>query len=69
MTPRNAISALLANNWTEQMVAAEAGTTQPTINRIKHGASPSYEVGARLVELAAANGVFEPKRTRKEKAA
>lgn len=52
MTPSLAISRLLDAGWTETGLAEAVGSTQPTINRIKHGASPLYEVGAALVELA-----------------
>jgi hypothetical protein len=51
MDPKTAILALLANDWTETRIAQAVGTTQPTINRIKHGGDPGYERGARLVEL------------------
>lgn len=52
MTPATAIQTLLASGWTEAKIAAEVGTTQPTINRIKRGATPSYDVGAAVVALA-----------------
>jgi transcriptional regulator with XRE-family HTH domain len=52
MKPSDAIQRLLdSQEWTESRIAAEVGTSQPTVNRIKRGASPSYEVGAAIVAL------------------
>ena len=59
MNPAQAITALLERpDWTEVRIAVAVGTTQPTVNRIKRGASPSYQVGAALVALAAQEGLL-----------
>lgn len=55
MTPATAIQTLLASGWTEAKIATEVGATQPTINRIKRGAKPSYDVGVAIVALAEAS--------------
>ena len=53
MNPSQAIEALLGlPEWTEVRIAEAVGTTQPTINRIKRGASPAYQTGAAIVALA-----------------
>lgn len=55
MNPAQAIEALLLRpEWTESRIAEAVGTTQPTVNRIKKGASPAYQTGAALVALAIA---------------
>jgi len=54
MTPATAIQTLLASGWTEAKIAAEVGTTQPTINRIKRDAKPSWDVGVAVIALAEA---------------
>lgn len=60
MNPAQAITALLERaDWTEVRIAAAVGTTQPTVNRIKRGASPSYQVGTALVALAAHEGLLD----------
>lgn len=53
MTPSEAILALTDAGCTESAIAQAAGTSQPTINRIKHGADPGYELGNRIVRLRA----------------
>jgi transcriptional regulator with XRE-family HTH domain len=53
MNPQDAVKALIASGWTEQRIAAEAGTSQPTINRIKNGRHrASFDVGQALITLA-----------------
>lgn len=69
MKPADAVSHLLALGWTETDLADHAGTSQPTINRIKHGASPSYETGKALVDLAEEEGCASASRKRKRKTA
>lgn len=55
MTPTDAVLALLANGHTEASIAKAVETTQPTINRIRRGASqPNYALGKALVDLAEA---------------
>jgi predicted transcriptional regulator len=55
MTPTEAVLALLANGQTEASIAKAVETTQPTINRIRRGASqPNYALGKALVDLAEA---------------
>lgn len=51
MTPSQAIQSLLDAGCTEAGIAKAVGTSQPTINRIKKGSAPRYEVGARLMAL------------------
>lgn len=54
MNPQTAVLILTEAGWSEQRIAAEVGTSQPTINRIKAGRQrASYAVGVALVELAA----------------
>lgn len=54
MSPQDAVNKLAAAGWTEQRIASEAGTTQPTINRIKNGRQrASFDIGHSLVALAA----------------
>ncbi|WP_426269184.1 hypothetical protein ACN9MB_13235 [Dyella kyungheensis] len=53
MTPHDAVRALLEAGWVEVQVAEAVGTSQSTINRLKHGkvASVDYDTGSRLVQL------------------
>lgn len=51
MTPSNAITALISAGWTEAGIAEEVGTSQPTINRIRHGAQPRFQLGTDLLAL------------------
>lgn len=54
MSPQDAVNKLAAAGWTEQRIASEAGTTQPTINRIKNGRQrASFDIGQALLALAA----------------
>lgn len=52
--PRRAVRSLLAAQWTEARIAAACGTSQSTVNRLKHGKqkSVSYELGTALIRLA-----------------
>lgn len=52
MTPSKAIARLLATGRTESAIASLVGTTQSTINRIRHGRDPRWTLGQRLIELA-----------------
>jgi hypothetical protein len=52
MNPSDAISALIARGETEASIASAVGSSQPTINRIRHGQTPAYPLGRSLVELA-----------------
>lgn len=52
MQPSDAINALILAGWTEALIAAEVGTSQATINRIKHGSRPAYDTGRALIDLA-----------------
>lgn len=57
MTPSEAIDSLRTADWSEVAIAAElrangVQTTQSTVNRIRHGMQPSYEVGKALIDLA-----------------
>lgn len=53
MSPQDAVNKLAAAGWTEQRIATEAGTTQPTINRIKNGRQrASFDIGRALLALA-----------------
>lgn len=55
MSPSQAIEHLIAQGMTEQAIASKAGTTQSTVNRIRHGQQPSFDLGKSLVELAQQN--------------
>lgn len=52
--PRACVEKLIADGMTESEIAAAAGVSQPTINRIKTGKhkSTNFETGAALVRLA-----------------
>lgn len=52
MSPNDAIAKLAAAGWTESEIANAVGVAQSTINRIKRGARPNFEVGSALVALA-----------------
>lgn len=56
-TPQSIVERLISSGMTEAQVAnaltsAGVKVTQPTIHRIKHGASTSFEIGCALVRLA-----------------
>lgn len=51
-TPKEAVETLLERGWTEAAIAEEVGVTQPTINRIKTGTIPGWDVGRAIVDLA-----------------
>ena len=42
------IKALLDSGLTEKNIAEQVSTTQPTVNRIKRGGNPAYELGCRI---------------------
>ncbi len=44
----------MAAEWTESRIALACGTSQSTINRVKHGRqrSVSFELGSALIRLA-----------------
>ncbi len=55
MTPQEAVLALIDSGWSESRIAREAGTSQPTIHRIKRGAmsrGPSFAVSQAVIELS-----------------
>lgn len=52
MTPATAIQELIAGGMTEAEIGQKVGAHQSTINRIKNGQTPTWEVGAALVALA-----------------
>lgn len=56
-SPQSTVKLLIDSGMTESQIAAALtadgmSVTQPTIHRIKHGASTSYEIGCALVRLA-----------------
>jgi len=59
MTPAVAIQKLIAAGLTEIEIGQKVGAHQSTINRIKRGQTPAWEVGAALVRLAEATPVPE----------
>lgn len=66
MLPTDAVRTLIAKGETEESIAAKAFSSQPTINRLKHGRqNVGYELGRRLVDWAS-TGV-QPKRLKKAK--
>ncbi len=62
MKPIDAIVSLQEQGWTEAAIAEAVGTSQPTINRIKSGANPLFDLGMALVTLAASNKPKKAKR-------
>lgn len=62
MKPSEAIAALIERGLTEAAIAAQVGTTQSTINRIRRGQQPSYDLGKALIELHA-SGAAPPEST------
>lgn len=56
LSPQEAVQVLVAAEWSESRIARAAGTSQPTIHRLKRGLqkSVSFEVGTELVRLARA---------------
>lgn len=55
LSPHAAVQALVAAKWSESRIAKAAGTSQPTIHRLKRGTqrTVAFEVGAELIRLAA----------------
>lgn len=56
-TPQTIVERLISAGMTESQIAsaltsAGVSITQPTIHRIKHGASTSFEIGCALLRLA-----------------
>lgn len=45
------VCALISSGMTEKAVADSVGTTQPTIHRIKAGATCNYELGKRIEDF------------------
>lgn len=62
LTPHQAVAYLAEAGWSESRIAREAGTSQPTIHRLKHGKqlNVSFDVGLRLVRLAEAQIAVPP---------
>ena len=54
MNPAQAIEALRQGGMTEQVIAAAVGVNQSTVNRIRNGGSPGWQVGSVLVAMATA---------------
>jgi IS30 family transposase len=54
LSPQEAVQALVAAKWSESRIAKAAGTSQPTIHRLKRGSQKTvaFEVGAELIRLA-----------------
>ena len=54
LSPQEAVQALVAAKWSESRIAKAAGTSQPTIHRLKRGMqrTVAFEVGAELIRLA-----------------
>jgi hypothetical protein len=54
LSPQDAVQVLVAAKWSEARIAKAAGTSQPTIHRLKHGTqrTVAFEVGAELIRLA-----------------
>lgn len=53
MTPAEAIECLRERGLTETAIAALAGTSQSSVNRIRRGVmAPGYDLGKKLVDLA-----------------
>jgi transcriptional regulator with XRE-family HTH domain len=52
MSPSEAVRALLEGGLSESAIAARCGVNQSSVNRIKRGAVPNYDVGRQLVALA-----------------
>jgi hypothetical protein len=52
MNPTEAVQTLIKHRWTETEIAVRVGTTQGTVNKIKAGREPRYELGHQLVALA-----------------
>lgn len=55
--PHEIVEQLISSGMTEAQIAAAltadgVSITQPTIHRIKHGASTSFEIGCALLRLA-----------------
>lgn len=57
VNPSAAIQHLIAAGLTEIEIGQRVGAHQSTINRIKRGQAPTWEVGAALVRLAEATPV------------
>ena len=61
MNPSSAITKLMDSGMTEQAIAAAIKVNQTTVNRIRREVvTPTYDVGKRLVDMAAA--LDKPKR-------
>ncbi|WP_447940117.1 hypothetical protein [Pseudoxanthomonas mexicana] len=54
LSPQEAVQVLVAAKWSEARIAKAAGTSQPTIHRLKRGSqrTVAFEVGAELIRLA-----------------
>lgn len=54
LTPHEAVQRLVQANWSESRIAKAAGTSQPTIHRLKRGIqrTVAFELGTQLVRLA-----------------
>lgn len=52
MKPSQAIEKLLAAGLTEAAIGDAVGARQSTVNKIKHGTVPNWDLGRKLIELA-----------------
>ena len=52
MKPSEAIEKLLSTGLTEAAIGDAVGARQSTVNKIKRGTVPNWELGKRLVDLA-----------------
>ncbi|TFF09693.1 XRE family transcriptional regulator [Pseudomonas sp. BCA14] len=51
MTITEMLGYLTEQGWSQERIAKQCGTTQPTIFRITKGSTVSYEVGTAIVAL------------------
>lgn len=60
MRPSEAIEHLILAGLSETAIGSEVGANQSTINRIRRGKSPRFELGSALVALAKRTPLPEP---------
>lgn len=51
MNVQEMVNSLIKRGLTESGIAKQVGVTQGSINRIKHGAMPKYDLGCRIKGL------------------
>jgi hypothetical protein len=66
MKPRDAVNKLRKLKWTEAQIGEAVGTTQATINRIRHNKKDTctWQIGAALVALASRPDIPSPSKTK-----